>query len=74
MTQSEQMQAVEKRAHDARLTMGDLLKMAGVAHSTWSRAKARGYIRARTIKRVEDTLDWYEDQQRDDGTPRAVVA
>ncbi|MEJ7831281.1 MAG: hypothetical protein WKF79_00060 [Nocardioides sp.] len=42
--------------------MGDLLRIARVAHSTWSRAKARGYIRARTIKRVEEAMDWYEGQ------------
>lgn len=62
MTQIEQMEAVEARAHTARITMGDLLRIAGVAHSTWSRAKARGYIRARTIKRVEEAMDWYESQ------------
>lgn len=60
MTQTEQMQAVEDRAHTARVTMGRILHMAGVAHSTWSRAKARGRIRASTIKRVEDALDLYE--------------
>lgn len=62
MTQTEQMEAVERRAHTARITMGDLLRIARVAHSTWSRAKARGYIRARTIKRVEEAMDWYEGQ------------
>lgn len=62
MTPAEQMKAVEDRAYAARLTMGEVLRIAKVAHSTWSRAKVRGYIRPKTIKRVEDALDWYEGQ------------
>jgi hypothetical protein len=60
LTPAEQLQAVESRAFNARLTMGEVLRVAGVAHSTWSRAKARGYCRATTLRRVEEALDWYE--------------
>lgn len=54
------MKAVENRAFAARLTMGDLCKIAGVSHSTWSRAKTRGTIRARTLQKIEEALDYYE--------------
>lgn len=62
---AEQIKAVEDRAFAARLTMGDVLRIAKVAHSTWSRAKSRGTIRAKTLKRVEEALDWYERQNRE---------
>jgi hypothetical protein len=48
--------AVEKRAAAARLTMGELCSMAGVAASTWSRAKARGKVRVSTVRRLEEKL------------------
>jgi len=63
-TPAEQMQAVQDRAFAARLTMKDVLRIAGVAESTWSRAKSRGTIRAKTLGRVEEALDWYEKQNR----------
>ena len=56
MTATEQMQAVEERVFQARLAMADVLGRAGVALSTWSRAKARGTIRAKTLGRVEDAI------------------
>lgn len=58
------MQAVQDRAFAARLTMKDVLRIAGIAESTWSRAKSRGTIRAKTLGRVEEALDWYEKQNR----------
>lgn len=58
------MKSVEDRAFAARLTMKDVLRIARVAESTWSRAKSRGTIRAKTLGRVEEALDWYEKQSR----------
>lgn len=63
-TPAEQIKAVEDRTFAARLTMKDVLRIARVAESTWSRAKSRGTIRAKTLGRVEDALDWYEKQAR----------
>jgi hypothetical protein len=62
MTHTDQMRAVEERVFALRLTMTDVLRIAKVANSTWSRAKSRGYIRARTLGRVEDAVAWYEQQ------------
>lgn len=47
--------------------MGHVLRMAGVAHSTWSRAKARGYVRATTMRRVEEALELYESWEATGG-------
>lgn len=58
------MKAVEDRTFAARLTMKDVLRIARVAESTWSRAKSRGTIRAKTLGRVEEALDWYEKKAR----------
>lgn len=69
MTHADQIKAVEDRAFAARLTMQDVLRIATVAPSTWSRAKARGTIRAKTLKKVEEALDWYERKQREAGQP-----
>lgn len=69
MTPAEQIKAVEDRAFKNRLTMSDVLRIARVAPSTWSRAKSRGTIRAKTLRRVEDALDWYEKQGNADGQP-----
>lgn len=62
MEHSEQMKAVEARVFALRLTMTDALQVAKVAHSTWSRAKSRGYIRARTLGRVEEAVAYLEKQ------------
>jgi hypothetical protein len=72
MKHSEQMKAVEDRVFALRLTMTDALQVAKVAHSTWSRAKSRGYIRARTLGRVEDAVAYLEKQQASE--PRAGQA
>lgn len=72
MTPSEQISAVEKRAFDARLTMQDVLRIAKVAPSTWSRAKSRGTIRAKTLAKVEDALAWYERQRAADRQPPEI--
>ncbi|APZ81800.1 hypothetical protein vBEliSR6L_35 [Erythrobacter phage vB_EliS_R6L] len=63
-TPAEQMKAVEDRVFAARLTMKDVLRIANVAESTWSRAKSRGTIRAKTLGRVEDAIGWYEKNSR----------
>lgn len=64
MTAAEQMKKVEDRVFALRLTMTDALKIAKVANSTWSRAKARGYIRARTLGRVEEAVAYLERQAK----------
>ena len=63
MNHLDQMKAVETRAFNARINMGDLLRIAKVAHSTWSRAKKRQFIRARTLEKVEGAIAWYEQQR-----------
>ncbi len=60
MNHSDQMKAVEERVYALRLTMTDALQIAKVANSTWSRAKGRGYIRARTLGRVEEAVTYLE--------------
>lgn len=70
MTHADQMKAVEERAHALRLTTTDALTLAKVAPSTWSRAKKRGFIRASTIRRVEDALDSYAKWKADDEARR----
>lgn len=72
MTQADQIKAAEERAFAARLTMSDVLRIANIAPSTWSRAKARGTIRAKTLKRVEDALAWYEAKAREDAQPAKI--
>lgn len=62
MKHSEQMKVVEDRVFALRLTMTDALQVAKVANSTWSRAKSRGYIRARTLGRVEEAVAFLERQ------------
>ncbi len=52
----EAMTRVEERAYAARRTMSDVCKVAGVAHSTWCRAKSRGFIRPTTLARIEDGI------------------
>ena len=64
MSHADQMKAVEDRVFALRLTMTDVLRIARVANSTWSRAKSRGFIRAKTLGRVEEAVDRYERQER----------
>ncbi len=54
---------VEARAFDLRMTMGEVCAAAQVAHSTWSRAKGRGFIRPKTLARLESTLESIERQR-----------
>jgi hypothetical protein len=61
---------VEDRAHSLRLSMTDALNLAKVAPSTWSRAKKRGFIRASTIRRVEEALDGFAKWKADDESRR----
>lgn len=63
MSPVEAMATVESRAFALRKTMGELCQLSGVAQSTWSRAKKRGYIRAKKLAQIEDTLDWLERQR-----------
>ena len=70
MTHAEHMKAVEDRAFSLRLSTTDALNLAKVSPSTWSRAKRRGYIRASTIRRVEEALDSYAKWKADDEARR----
>lgn len=74
MNHSDQMKAVEDRVFALRLTMTDVLRIAGVANSTWSRAKGRGYIRAKTLKRVEDAVTSHERWKAEDDERRGKAA
>ena len=70
MTPAEQMKAVEDRVFRLRLTMTDVLKLATVSPSTWSRAKGRGYCRASTLKKVEDAVGQFEKWKAEDDARR----
>ena len=60
MLGTKEISAVEKRALAARLTMAELCEKAGIPASSWSRAKSRGSIRPKTLKKVEDALTQIE--------------
>lgn len=72
MNHADQIKAVEDRAFAARLTMQDVLRIARIAPSTWSRAKARGTIRAKTLQRAEEALAWYERKAREASPPAQI--
>ncbi len=72
MTPSDQIKAAEDRAFAARLTMGEVCQIARVAPSTWSRAKARGTIRAKTLQRIEEALDYCEAKAAKPGQPAQI--
>jgi len=54
---------VERRAFNARKTMGEICSMADMHLATWSRAKGRGRISVGTITRVEQVLDRLERER-----------
>lgn len=54
--------------------MKEVLRLAGVAESTWSRAKFRGTIRAKTLKRVEEAISQYERWKAEDDARREGLA
>lgn len=62
MTKPEQMQAIEERAWAARKTMAFVCDKAGVYHSAWSRAKARGAIGVDMMRRMDQALTAIEAQ------------
>jgi hypothetical protein len=62
MVDSSIFDQIEQRAFDLRKNMGDVCAIARVAHSTWSRAKKRGFIRPRTLERIERALDFLDRQ------------
>lgn len=62
-----QIASIEKRANEARKTMGEVCELAGIAQSTWSRAKARGTITTRKIGAIESALDTLENKAGPDG-------
>ena len=43
--------------------MAELCELAGVHHSSWSRAKTRGRVRIGMVRRLEEQLDRLEAQQ-----------
>jgi hypothetical protein len=54
------IQAVEERAFELRLTMKEVCQAAGLDPAVWSRAKTRGTIRTKTLRKVEAALDAFE--------------
>lgn len=52
--------------------MGEVCQIARVAPSTWSRAKARGTIRAKTLQRIEEALDYCEAKAAKPGQPGQI--
>lgn len=64
MTETTLFERVEQRAFDLRMNMGEVCAAANVAHSTWSRAKSRGFIRPRTLARLESVLESFEAQRQ----------
>lgn len=67
MTETTLFERVESRAFDLRMNMGEICAAAQVAHSTWSRAKSRGFIRPRTLARIESALDSFETARLAEG-------
>lgn len=64
MTEPTLFERVETRAFDLRMTMAEICAAAQVAHSTWSRAKGRGFIRPKTLARLESVLESFERQRQ----------
>lgn len=60
MTENNVFDAIESRAFAARLTMQELCQRAEIHQSVWSRAKARGSIRVKVLRRIEEQLDMIE--------------
>lgn len=60
MTEQTLFDRVESRAFELRMNMGEICAAASVAHSTWSRAKSRGFIRPKTLARIEAALASFE--------------
>lgn len=56
MLGKKEIDAIERRAADARLTMGELCGLAGILQPTWSRAKSRGSVSVATVRRLEEQL------------------
>jgi len=51
-----EIDAIERRADNARLTMRELCELAGILQPTWSRAKSKGRVSVSTIRRLEEQL------------------
>lgn len=47
---------IERRAFAARVTATEMCKKAGVHDASWSRAKRRGVIGVKLLRRLEDAL------------------
>lgn len=60
MLGSKEIASVERRAAKLRMTMGELCEAAGVAASTWSRARQRGRVTIGTVRKLEEQLDLKE--------------
>ena len=54
--------AVERRAAAVRLSMAELCALAGMQQSTWSRARQRGTVREKVVRRLEAVLVQREAQ------------
>lgn len=48
--------AVERRAAALRLSMAELCALANMQQSTWSRARQRGTVREKVVRRLEAVL------------------
>lgn len=59
----EAVKDLESRARSAHRTMGEICEAASVAHSTWSRAKARGRIRLATLEAIEGAIRLAETKE-----------
>src|SRR3546814_14042106 len=56
MLGQKEIAAVERRAAALRLTMAELCALAGMQQSTWSRARQRGTVREKVVRRLEAAL------------------
>lgn len=62
MLGKKEIAVVERRAAAARLTMAELCALAEMQQSTWSRARQRGTVREKVVRRLEAQLAIREAQ------------
>lgn len=56
MIHKTELDALERRAHEARISMSDLCKRSGKFPQSWYRAKKRGRAEYKLIDALEATL------------------
>lgn len=63
MIHKDELTALERRAHEARISMGALCRRAGIFPQSWSRAKKRGRAEYRLVLPLEQELKRVEAER-----------